>query len=361
MPDNPIPAAQSDSGEAAGELNFAKPPPENPRIKRRSLKAKKNASDKPQKSPSPAVQPSKTAAPAVAPEPAKATAPQPAADKPAPRAAAARPAENPATSRPPPAAAATAAAIATTAATATKPFQPLTGTTNPKIASTAVPSQTVSPHGTRPATLYYSSSTPRTKEASPMKPTPAPTPASSSASAVIPPTAATRTAPSSPRAAGPVDYRANAERQAREQKSVGSILAYVVYALIALFVLGGGLAVYGTSVLFQRISDQSHTVADLDQHYAQANKDLLAKLTSTQESLDVAQAQVNRQQDLISKEQESLNRLLSANSDSINALKLEKQARMQEETTLRARLRELEYRVTNITPTNTTSATTQKY
>ncbi len=40
MPENQIPATKSESKAAAGEFNFAKPEAENPRIKRRSLKAK---------------------------------------------------------------------------------------------------------------------------------------------------------------------------------------------------------------------------------------------------------------------------------------------------------------------------------
>ena len=132
---------------------------------------------------------------------------------------------------------------------------------------------------------------------------------------------------------------------------MGNVLAYVVYALIAFFVLTAGLAIYGGNVIFKQIHDQSVTVSDLDQRYAAANKDLIAKLTSTQETLDEAQAQIGRQQELILKQQDAINRLMAITTDNANALKLEKQARTQDTSALRARLRDIEYRTT----------TTQKY
>jgi len=141
------------------------------------------------------------------------------------------------------------------------------------------------------------------------------------------------------------------ERQSREQKSVGNILAYVVYGLIGFFVISAGLALYGADVIFKQIHDQSVTVSDLDQRYAAANKDLNAKLAATQDTLGQAQAQIARQQDLILRQQEELNRLIAATNDNANALKAEKQARAQETASLRAQVRDMEYR----------GATTQKY
>jgi hypothetical protein len=132
------------------------------------------------------------------------------------------------------------------------------------------------------------------------------------------------------------------ERQSREQKSVGNILTYAVYALIGFFVLGAALAGYGTKVIFDRLHDQSQTVSDLDARYATANKDLNAKLATTQDTLTQAQAQIARQQDLILKQQEELNRLIAATNDNANALKAEKQARTQETAALRGRVRDLE-------------------
>ncbi len=134
------------------------------------------------------------------------------------------------------------------------------------------------------------------------------------------------------------------ERQSREQKSVGNILSYIVYGLIAIFVICAGLAAYGADVIFAKLHDESTTVSDLDQRYAAENKVLTTNLATIQESLIQAQAQITRQQDLIVRQQEELNRLIAATNDNLNALKAEKQARNQETASLRERVRDLENR-----------------
>ena len=125
---------------------------------------------------------------------------------------------------------------------------------------------------------------------------------------------------------------------------MGNILAYVVYGLIGFFVVSAGLAAYGADVIFKQIHDQSVTVSDLDARYAVATKDLNAKLAATQDALTQAQAQITRQQDLIVKQQEELNRLIAETNDNAGALKAEKQARAQDIAGLRERVRDLEYR-----------------
>ena len=147
-----------------------------------------------------------------------------------------------------------------------------------------------------------------------------------------------------------MDYRANVERQAREQKSVGNILAYVVYALIAFFVLSAGLAGYGAHIIFKQLDDQSVTVSDLDKKYTDANQVLTAKLTATEDTLATAQAQIARQQDIILKQQEDINKLIAATNDNTAAARTERATRAQETANLRERVRELENK-----------ATTQKY
>ena len=170
---------------------------------------------------------------------------------------------------------------------------------------------------------------------------------SSSSTTAAPSSAATRTgtigstATARPATAN-IDYRANVERQSREQKSVGNILAYFVYGLIMVFVIGGGLAIYGSVIIFGKLHDQSATLSDLDAKYALKVSALNTQITSTQDNLAQAQAQIARQQDLINRQQEDLNRLLAAITDNSNALKAEKQARAQETAALRARVRDLE-------------------
>jgi uncharacterized coiled-coil protein SlyX len=143
-----------------------------------------------------------------------------------------------------------------------------------------------------------------------------------------------------------IDYRANVDRQSREQKSVGNILAYFVYGLITVFVLAGGLAIYGSVIIFDKLHDQSATLSDLDARYALKVNALNTQIAATQDTLAQAQAQIARQQDLINRQQEDLNRLIAAMIDNANAIKAEKQSRAQETATLRARVRDLEYKTT---------------
>jgi hypothetical protein len=327
MPENQIPATQPEPGE----FNFAKPASENPRIRRRSLKAKSGGLIKPSSGAPPAARELEREAPPLSAE--QVVKPRPQETEEVKTKAAVKAIETPvATSRPPPSA-------------ATTPSQPASGSTGaPRIASTASP--TTSPHGTRPATLYYSSQPRKDKEApSPMKTIPTTSTAPSSSASTLPSSVA-RSASTPSRPATTLDYRANVERQSREQKSVGNILSYVVYALIGFFVISAGLAAYGADVIFKQIHDQSVTVNDLDQKYAKATSDLNTKLASTQDTLTQAQAQIARQQDLILKQQEEINRLIAATNDNTSALKAEKQARTQETSSLRARVRDLENRGT---------------
>jgi Flp pilus assembly protein TadB len=143
------------------------------------------------------------------------------------------------------------------------------------------------------------------------------------------------------------------ERQSREQKSVGNILSYLVYGLLAFFVIGAALAGYGVYTLSRQINEESVTVSDLDQRYAKANTDLATKLAQTQDSLNAAQGQITRQQDLIVKQQDAINRLITSVNDTTNAVKAEKLSRAQETAALRSRVRELE--------SKEAAATTQKY
>ena len=289
MPDNQIPATQPEPEEAPAEFNFEKPSTENPRIKRRSLKAKPAGLIKPTGATLPAARELEREAPPLAAEQTPTAKPKTEAAK---EPAAAKTAQAP--TAPP----------RTTPSSTPKPSQPAAASATPRAGTTSVTastsSTTNSPHGTRPATLYYSSYPRKEKEApAPMKTTPT----TSTASSTSTPSAATSPAASAPRTGtttsslrpgGNIDYRANVERQSREQKSVGNILSYVVYALIAFFVISAGLAAYGADVIFKQLHDQSVTVTDLDARYAAANKDLNAKLATTQDAAEGQRAFVER-------------------------------------------------------------------
>jgi hypothetical protein len=324
MPENQNPATKSEPEAAAGEFNFTKPEAENPRIKRRSLKAKPAGLIKPTAAALPAARELEREAPPHSAE----VATKPAADQPKPTAKV--------TATAPPRVTPTVAAAASSAS------KPATST-----APAAGPAS--SPHGTRPATLYYSTNTRPAETPSPMKTIPSvssakPTTAAASSATATPTSAARPVATATSRPTPNIDYRANVERQSREQKSVGSILSYVVYGLIAFFVLSAGLAAYGADIIFKQLHDQSATVSDLDARYTKITGDLNTKLSATQDTLTQAQAQIARQQDLIVKQQEELNRLIAASSDNDSAIKAEHQARAQDTSNLRARVKELEAR-----------------
>jgi hypothetical protein len=328
MPENQNPATKSAPEAAAGEFNFTKPETENPRIKRRSLKAKPAGLIKPAAAALPAARELEREAPPLSSEPAT----KPAAAQPK-----AAPAAKVTAVAPPRVTPTVAASTASASKTATTP------------STTPAAGPASSPHGTRPATLYYTNNTSKAETSSPMKtiPSASPAPSTSSASSSVtttPVSSARPAATATSRSAPNVDYRANVERQSREQKSVGSILSYIVYGFIALFVLTVGLAGYGADIIFKQLHDQSATVSDLDAHYTKITTDLNTKLSATQDTLTQAQAQIARQQDLIVKQQEDLNRLIAASSDNDSAIKSERQARAQDTGNLRARVKELEVR-----------------
>lgn len=408
MPDNNLPASKPDLEVTPGEFDFGQPIMSNPRMKRRSLKAKPATALKPAQGAPEAARELEREAPPYAPtvtpaalkaapvestaakptqalpetprEPVRDSAPRsqftaPTVPKAAPveKAVAAKPAQAaPETPREPardasPRPQTTAPAALKTAPTESvaakvveidreeakpsesSPAQPVAATTGKPSPPLSQPKD--SPHGTRPATLYYSSSPRKDKPAAPAtarvtpspSPTPTPmktTPGATSSSPAVP----VRTAPASNvRPATVADFRSNVERQTREQKSVGSILSYIVYALIFLFVVGAGLAGYGTYVLSQQIQQQTVTLNDLDKKYAGQVADLNAKLSTANDALTQSQAQISGQKDLITKQQDAITKLLATTQNLDAAIKHEHAARADETASLRARLRDLEY------------------
>jgi len=297
MPENNLPSAKPDPEVAPGEFDFIAPVTDRPRVRRRAL--------------------------------TQATTSKPAPETPASEPEKAAPAE----SRP------AATAPTRPAADATAPTKPAaqSSSTQPKTAA-----QPTSPHGTRPATLYYSSGSRQDKETtSPMKTTSSTSP---SASTTAPASTVSRTAaPTGTRPSSVADFRSNVDRQSREQKSVGGILSVLVYTLIALFVVGASLAGYGAYVITKQLDKQSVTMKDFDERYAADYKDINARLVTTMDNLSAAQAQIERQQTLIVKQQETISKLLSASEDTAEALKMERATRTQETANLRTRLKNLEY------------------
>jgi hypothetical protein len=113
------------------------------------------------------------------------------------------------------------------------------------------------------------------------------------------------------------------------------------------------LAGYGAYTLSKQIQHQSMTLSDLDARYSEQNRQLDAQIKSVDESLTDAlnqtRAQLNRQQEIIIHQQESINALIAQNAkltDSENAteatLRQERQYRAYETASLRTRVHALE-------------------
>jgi len=315
MPDHNSPAAKSNSTATPGEFDFDVPMAENPRLKRRSLKPK----------PTPLT-------PASG---APASAQKLASEAPPHSSETARSEHEPLPEEDADAEINAAVKFTEPSPEAAKPST-TTGYTPRTTPST-------NPHGTRPATLYYSSNSPRKdkEEPAPMKTTPTASPIASPATSSTP--LRSVSAPST-RPATVVDYRTNVERQAREQKSVGGVLSIIVYVLIGFFVVGALLAGYGIYAITKQLHQQSLTIDELDKRYAARHEVLAAQLNTTIDTLSKAQAQIGREQELILQQQEAINKLIAADDAASTALKQERQARASETASLRARVNSLENR-----------------
>jgi uncharacterized coiled-coil protein SlyX len=391
MPENPSPAAKPEPNSEPIEFNFEKAGSDSPRIKRRSLKTKAPGlqAATPALAAAPtnvqlAAKPSQPA-PVITQAPAKATTMAPPKSIPTVSSTPVTPAAEPKD------AVVVATKPATPSSNGVTPFASgqkvniaLTSTQKTTAAVLAA-SDAKGPHGTRPATLYYTSQ-PKKEATSSMKPT---TTASSASSATRPATAATSTTTSAARpasaasaatsaarttpaasasaarpvtasvtptsatrpAGGGFDYRANVERQSREQKSVGSILSYFVYGLIAVFVIGASLATYGTVIIFDRLHDHATSISSLDDKYAQKDAELTKAIVTMQDSLSQSNATIAQQRDLLNKQEEEINQLHaainSASSATADAIHAEARARANEAAALKARIRDLENRTSS--------------
>jgi hypothetical protein len=93
-------------------------------------------------------------------------------------------------------------------------------------------------------------------------------------------------------------FQQNVQRQAREQKAVGSILSGVVVVIFSLIIICAGLAGYGGYILHKQIGEQSVSIDQLETKMV-ANVDLLqSSLKETVAAVDAlnAQSQAQKQQ-----------------------------------------------------------------
>jgi hypothetical protein len=133
------------------------------------------------------------------------------------------------------------------------------------------------------------------------------------------------------------DFRRNAERQAREQKSATALLSGVAYSIIGGIVFVALLAGFGGYVLWKQIKNQSVTVAQIEAKFDGEVRVLQENLHRTQEELAVQQA-------LLKQQQETTNRLAALSEETASALRTERAIRARETAGLQQRVRRLENR-----------------
>lgn len=133
------------------------------------------------------------------------------------------------------------------------------------------------------------------------------------------------------------DFRRNAERQSREQRSFSTILSSAAYALFFSILLVAILAGWGGYILWKQIENQSVTVAQLDAKYAAETASLKEDLERTHDQLDKTAA-------LASKQQEQIIRLSSNLEETSSSLRAERQSRTRETAELRAQIKSLQHR-----------------
>ena len=133
------------------------------------------------------------------------------------------------------------------------------------------------------------------------------------------------------------DFRRNAQRQAREQQSVGNFLSFVIYGLVGIVILSAVLASYGGYIIYQQVQDQSATVAQLDSRLGQETKVLKSDLAKAQEDLQAAQQSLQKQQALTTRQQDQITRLNARVNELGSTIKSEQAARSREIIDLRRR------------------------
>ena len=90
-----------------------------------------------------------------------------------------------------------------------------------------------------------------------------------------------------------IDYRKNVQRQVREQKKVGSALSFLVYGVLGVLIIFGGLASYGAYVIFGELRTQKATAQQIQGELTGQIETLQANLMQTQTALEQQSKQAN--------------------------------------------------------------------
>ena len=133
------------------------------------------------------------------------------------------------------------------------------------------------------------------------------------------------------------DFRKNAERQRREQRSTATLVSTASYFFLGGLVLIAVLAGFGGYVLWKQIKNQSVTVAQLDTKYAEKVDTLEQNDAQTKKAL-VEQIALNQQQ------QEKITKIVVLIEKASTALREEKDARIREIGKIVQRIQRLESR-----------------
>ena len=139
------------------------------------------------------------------------------------------------------------------------------------------------------------------------------------------------------------EFRKNADRQRREQKSVTSLFSGIAYALIGGILLVAILAGFGGYILWKQIQDQAVTVsqvnAKLDAQVAalKAEQEQFKKFAADQSAFDL-------------EVKEKLVKISAAGERVAASLRDEKEARVRDIAALQKRLNRLEGRRAAMTP-----------
>ena len=101
------------------------------------------------------------------------------------------------------------------------------------------------------------------------------------------------TPPPTPKPNPVIDYRKNVQRQAREQKKVGSALSFLVYAVLGVLLIFGALAGYGAYVIFGELRSQKATAQQIQNELTGQIETLQSNLAQTQAALEQQSKQAN--------------------------------------------------------------------
>lgn len=125
------------------------------------------------------------------------------------------------------------------------------------------------------------------------------------------------------------DFRRNAERQSKEQKSTGTILSGIAYGLIAAILLVASLSAFGGFVMWRQIQNNATTVA-------QVNDKLNAEVAALREEAAEARKATD---EVIKRQQEQINRLTAVTEQQRGAFVAEQKKRDREIQALQAAIK----------------------